>query len=147
MAALGSAESLVQMSGETMSPTVAELFTALAKAQAEIEGAKKDSVNPHLKNKYADLASVWSACRSVLPKHGLCAIQTTAQAGPGGVCVVTTLGHTSGEWIRGEMYMPATKQDAQKFAYRQGVHATEDEAEALCMAFVARKRYATATAA
>lgn len=98
-----------------MSASVKSLFEALSKAQAKIEGAKKDAVNPHLKNRYADLASVWAACRAVLPEFGLCVVQTTRQSGDKGVCVVTMLGHASGEWIRGEMYMPASRPDAQGF--------------------------------
>ena len=37
------------------------LAAALVKAQGQIEGAKKDSKNPHFKSSYADLASVWDA--------------------------------------------------------------------------------------
>jgi hypothetical protein len=104
------------MSDEAMqSESVAALFAALSKVQAVIRGAKKDAVNPHLKNKYADLASVWDACREALVANGFCVVQTGRQSGPAGVCVVTTLGHSSGEWIRGEMYMPAQKPDAQGF--------------------------------
>ncbi len=97
------------------SPTLGALFEALAKAQATIDGAKKESTNPHLKSKYADLASVWAACRSALPANGLCVLQTTRECGSAGVTVVTTLGHRSGEWIRGTLYMPASKPDAQGF--------------------------------
>lgn len=103
------------MSDCEMSPTLGELFAALAAAQGELEGAKKDSVNPHLKNKYADLASIVEASKRVLPKHGLCIAQTNRAHGKEGVCVVTTLGHRSGEWIRGELFLPATKSDAQGF--------------------------------
>ena len=38
-----------------------KLAEALAKAQSEMESAKKDSMNPHFKNKYADIA------RSLMP--------------------------------------------------------------------------------
>ena len=40
-----------------------ELFTALSRAQGEIRPALKDRENPHLRSKYADLGSVWEACR------------------------------------------------------------------------------------
>ena len=49
-----------------------EIFDALSKAQGEMEGAKKDSTNPHFKSKYADLESVVDACRIPFAKHGLC---------------------------------------------------------------------------
>lgn len=85
------------------SPTIGKLASALAKAQAGITGAVKDSANPFFKSKYADLESVWSACRKQLTSNGLSVIQTT-QPTKHGVMLVTTLAHESGEWIRG--YMP-----------------------------------------
>ena len=48
------------------SESIKELATALAKAQGELKHASKDSVNPHFRSKYADLASVWEACREAL---------------------------------------------------------------------------------
>ncbi len=98
-----------------MSPTVGELFKAVSEMQAELEGAKKSAVNPHLKNKYADLADVIAASKAVLAKHKLCVIQTTRNVGDAGPLVVTTLGHASGEWMRGELFLPAAKKDPQGF--------------------------------
>lgn len=95
------------------SETVGKLFEALSKAQSKIEGAKKDSKNPHFGNKYADLASVWDACRKALTEQGLCVVQTFEPAGIEGTVVVTTLGHSSGEWVRSKLYVPLTKRDAQ----------------------------------
>ena len=59
--------------GYTMlkSDTIGELATALAKAQGAIKHAVKDSTNPHFKSSYADLASVWEACRQPLSDNGL----------------------------------------------------------------------------
>ena len=54
-----------------------ELAAALAKAQGEIKGAKKDESNPFYKSKYADLASVWEAIRDPLSKNSLAVIQGT----------------------------------------------------------------------
>ncbi len=101
------------MSGEH-SPTIGALGKALSLAQGAMEGAKKDSENPHFRSKYADLASVWAACRAPLAANGLAVIQTTVPE-QGGVLVVTTLVHESGEWVRGRLFMPAAKQDAQGF--------------------------------
>ena len=56
-------------------PPIAELASALCKAQAQMEGAKKDANNPHFKTNYADLASVWSAIREPLTKNGLSVVQ------------------------------------------------------------------------
>ena len=91
----------------TQSATVSELFAALSSAQGEIEGASKDSINPHFKNKYADLASCWSACRAPLSKHGLAVLQPSRTDGPV-VTVNTIVAHKSGEWIAEEISMTAT---------------------------------------
>ncbi len=97
------------------SPTLGKLAKALASAQAELTDARKDSVNPHFKNRYASLSSVRTALQAVLPKHGLSTVQTTTPHGDAGVCVVTWLLHESGEWLRGELFLPVGKKDAQGF--------------------------------
>jgi hypothetical protein len=84
------------------SETIGALAAALSKAQADITGALKDSSNPFFKSKYADLASCWDACRKQLAANGLSVIQTTRMAEQG-LVLVTTLAHSSGEWIAGEM--------------------------------------------
>ena len=75
-----------------------ELFGALAKAQAEIEGAEKGKVNPAFRSKYADLSSVWEACRSPLSKNGLCVIQQPFTRG-NHAGLRTMLAHSSGQWV------------------------------------------------
>ena len=92
-----------------------ELFTAYAKALPEIEGALKDSLNPHFKNKYADLSSVTNAIKPALAKYGLSFVQISHIA-EGGACVETLIMHTSGESLScGMFYAPATKNDAQGY--------------------------------
>ena len=56
-------------------PPIAELAAALCKAQAQMEGAKKDATNPHFKNRYATLAHILATVRPVLVKHGLALTQ------------------------------------------------------------------------
>lgn len=93
------------------SAQLGELFAAVAKAQGEIEGAKKDSTNPHFKSKYADLASARDAVQGPLSKNGLALIQwpRTVQ---GGVEIETWLGHASGQYMSGTLCMPCSKMDA-----------------------------------
>lgn len=79
-----------------------ELADALAKAQGAIKGASKDTTNPHFKSKYADLASVWDACREPLSKNGLAVIQTGATVNNQYI-MRTRLMHSSGQWIEGEV--------------------------------------------
>ena len=78
-----------------------ELFTAFIKAQKEIKTALKDSKNPHFKSTYADLESVWDACRDALHKHGLGIMQLT-DIDPSGVPVlITRIVHESGQHVEG----------------------------------------------
>lgn len=87
------------------SEQINELMTALAKAQGSMKHASKDNVNPHFKSKYADLASVWEACRGPLSENGLCIVQTLNII-EGQQVLVTTLGHSSGQWIKSQMIVP-----------------------------------------
>ena len=92
-----------------------ELFSAYAKAFPEIEGALKDRINPHLKNKYADLSSVTNAIKPALAKHGLSFVQISHMV-EGGACAETLIMHSSGESMScGKFFAPATKQDAQGY--------------------------------
>ena len=84
------------------SEQINELATALAKAQSEITGAKKDANNPFFKSKYADLSSVWEACRDALTKNGLCVSQMVEQNEHGDV-LCTMLIHSSGQWLSSTM--------------------------------------------
>jgi len=94
------------------SEQINELAAALSKAQSEIQGAKKDCANPFFKSKYADLSSVWDACREPLTKNGLSIIQTTFER-DGGIYLFTTLAHSSGQWIRSELKVIVGKPDIQ----------------------------------
>lgn len=79
------------------SEQINEIATALAKAQGLLSGAIKDSVNPHFKSRYADLASVWEACRAPLSTNGL-SVSQGVSAGDGRVTITTLLAHSSGQW-------------------------------------------------
>jgi len=83
-------------------------MAALAKAQGQMEAASKDSSNPHFKSKYADLSSVWEACRMALSSNSL-AISQVPMTSEGKYLLVTILGHSSGQWIRSEMELPLQK--------------------------------------
>ncbi len=83
------------------SESINELATALAKAQQEIKAAHKDAANPFFKSKYADLASTWDACRDALNKNGLSVAQTISNTIDGHATLITTLMHSSGQWIDG----------------------------------------------
>lgn len=139
------------------STEIAELATALAKAQGEIEGATKDSANPFFKSKYADLASVWDACRKPLSNHGLAVVQSPSVEVPSPdghsamtavaiilprVSVETLLLHSSGQWMK-NIVSALAKEDApqaigscitylRRYALQSvvGVAPEDDDAEA-----------------
>tara|TARA_Y100000310_G_scaffold338657_1_gene428982 strand:+ start:6898 stop:7584 length:687 start_codon:yes stop_codon:yes gene_type:complete len=87
---------------KSMSDEIGELATALAQAQAEIAPAIKDSENPFLKNKFADLNSVCNVVRPAMRKNGLAWPQLLDNI-DGTDYLVTMLLHTSGQWIRSRM--------------------------------------------
>jgi ERF superfamily protein len=96
----------------THSAEVNELAAALAKAQGEIEGAKKDSANPFFKSSYADLASVRAVIRDPLSRNGIAMVQVPFAEGSH-VGVDTMLLHTSGQWIRGALIVTAKDEGPQ----------------------------------
>jgi hypothetical protein len=97
------------------SETIAALASALSKAQASVEGAVKGKVNPAFRTKYADLASVWDACREALTENGLSVIQSPGPVAEGRMEMTTMLLHASGEWVRGSLTIPLGKVDAQAY--------------------------------
>ena len=76
-----------------------QLATALAKAQSQVKSAVRDSLNPFFKSKYADLASIWDACRDALTSNGLSIAQFPGPYENGTASLTTILLHSSGQWI------------------------------------------------
>ena len=70
-----------------------ELFSALAKAQAKIEGVKKGADGYNYK--YADLPSVWDVIRKPLTDNGI-AIHQAVQGANGDLRLVTSIHHKNG---------------------------------------------------
>ena len=105
-----------------------------------IKVALKESTNPHFKSKFANLESVWDACREQLQESKLAVIQTFNIV-DGKSCLDTILLHTSGEWLMGTQLLNEIKQDPQAsasastYARRYGLAAilgiiqTDDDAE------------------
>ena len=95
------------------SESIAKLATALSIVQGKLSHAKKDSANPFFKSKYADLESVWDACRSLLAENGLAVMQFPGEFVDGTMSLNTILTHSSGEFMSYQMSVPVTKPDAQ----------------------------------
>ena len=112
-----------------MSDNIGALAAALAKAQGVMRGAAKDKANPHLKSKYADLASVWDACREPLSANGLAIVQLVQVADDSRVAVETRLLHASGESLSSVCVVPVAQKTAQgvgsaiTYARRYGLSA------------------------
>lgn len=96
----------------THSTEMGLLFEALSKAQGKIENALKDKKNPFFKSSYADLASVWDACREPLSSNGLAIIQTI-EGTKESMCLNTWVGHSSGQWMKSKLPLIVMKSDPQ----------------------------------
>jgi hypothetical protein len=83
------------------SDAINELAAALAKAQGAMGNAPFNKVNPHFKSKYADLASVRDTVTPHLSANGLSLVQVTVPEN-GSLLVVTSLIHSSGQWLSSE---------------------------------------------
>lgn len=122
------------------SDQINEIALALSKAQATVKGAIKDSNNPFFKSQYADLQSVWDACRSALTANELAVVQSAGTDGPM-VRVSTMLVHSSGQWFAddlalkpkddGPQAMGACISYGRRYALAAfvGVYQTDDDAE------------------
>jgi hypothetical protein len=96
------------------SDSIAGLAAALAKAQGQFRAASKDAKNPHYGSKYADLASIWAACREPLSANGLAVMQRVATTASG-VILTTMLVHSSGEWVRDRCEFPVLQKTPQAY--------------------------------
>lgn len=96
------------------SESIATLTKAMIKVQSTMPAAVKNSVNPHLKSRYADLGACWDAARACLHEAGLALIQSTSiDETNNRVVIETILAHESGEWISGQLAMPLQQQTPQ----------------------------------
>lgn len=88
-----------------------EIAKALVQVQIELENPRKDATNPFFKSKYATLeATLNHDTRVILNKHGLVLIQPFNQD-LNQTLVVTTLLHTSGQWISSVIESKGVKDD------------------------------------
>ena len=101
------------------SETLAKLADALAKAQAEMPVVKFNSINPFLKNKYADLGALIETSRPVLQKYGLAVSQLVSGEGDA-VSVETVLLHSSGEFIASKISLPLGEEKGKSSAQVAG---------------------------
>ena len=91
------------------SDQINELSAALAKAQAQMESAKKDT--KAYSYNYSDLASVIAAAKPSLNENGLSFSQLIEESEAGTVKVTTLLLHSSGQFLgsTGSLEIPEMK--------------------------------------
>jgi len=95
---------------EWKSENINDLAKALAKAQAEIKGAKSESKNPFYNSNYADLHTVIESCMPILAKNDLSVVQGHEYCTESnGFYVTTMLMHSSGQWIKSKVRLPLPK--------------------------------------
>lgn len=78
-----------------------ELLKALVSAKQNFGEIKKNCINPHLKNKYADLSSILEAINHALLLNNLFLSQESTLS-ENRIKVITLIFHTSGQWIESE---------------------------------------------
>ena len=88
------------------SDSIIELAKALALAQAEMKPVPMNSINPFLKNRFADLGAMIEASRPVLAKHNLSLSQFPTAGERGDIGITTILMHASGEWLENTITLP-----------------------------------------
>jgi hypothetical protein len=96
----------------SMSDSIDQLAGALAAAQGTFAPVGKNSVNPHFKSRYADLASLIEATRPALHAAGLALVQSPSLQG-GRVIVTSRLIHKSGQWIENSVSLKAAQDTPQ----------------------------------
>lgn len=91
-----------------------ELFTSLIKAQSEFPAIVKNRINPHLKNRYADLGAILEAVIPVLNKNALF-LRQSVTANEAGISVETIITHASGDSISsGQFFIPVGANEKNK---------------------------------
>lgn len=126
------------------SEQLGELFAALAKAQAEMDVALKDSSNPHFNSKFADLKSVVSVSRPALTKNNLCVTQPPVKEEWGAV-LVTILGHSSGQWISSEIEIKPMKKMGKYEKKEDFIPGPDDDPQKIGGFITYMRRYAYAS--
>ena len=95
------------------SESVKNIIPALINVQKSITNVAKNADNPFFKSKYADLPSIIEHSRDLLSDNDLVVVQTN-EPHDIGIVVVTTMYHSSGEWIRGKLRLTPSKNDPQQ---------------------------------
>lgn len=108
-----------------------ELYSALAKAQAEMRPARMNKENRYFKTMYEDFQSVVDASRPALTKYGLSVMHIPVVTDDGAAELKCILAHSSGQYIENKLRMLPTSNDPQALGS--------------CFSFLKRLSYAAIT--
>lgn len=86
-----------------------KIAPALVAAQKTIGPAIKSASNAHFHSRYATLADIWEAAKGPLAANGLFVSQGTENGDEAGFDLVTTILHTSGQWVSDSVRVPMEK--------------------------------------
>lgn len=92
-----------------------ELFSALAKAQAQMKLAQATRKNRYTAEHYADLPEVIHASREALANNNLAVIQQLLPNDDDMMMLHTILTHSSGQWIESQVRLIPIRDDVQAF--------------------------------
>jgi hypothetical protein len=100
------------------SSAIAELFTALSKAQGQFQMADRAGENEAFKrggkaSTYATLAAALEATKEGRAANGLALVQIPSNGAGNNISVTTILGHSSGQWLESTFSVAPLKFDAQ----------------------------------
>jgi hypothetical protein len=132
---------------EMRSKTIGTLAEALAKAQLKFKPIKKQVENAFYttekkKAMYADLAAIIEATQGALAENGLVVIQLPvirpSQKAAG---VQSLLVHTSGEWLKNEVILPATERRKEYDAAGKAEYKDQFNAQSCGKAITYSRRY------
>ena len=90
------------------------MWEAFAKAQSEITPAEFNKINTHFQSSYADLASVWNACKTALNSNGFSIIQRYETSETNGPILITELRYKNGEFISSTFPLKIQKNTVQE---------------------------------
>ena len=95
------------------STEITQLIAALHAASPSLSGVKRDSINPHFKNRYATLEAVIDAAKGPLFDNGIVFTQAPGRMIEGSIELTTMLMHKTGQWMKSTIHIPLSKQDPQ----------------------------------
>lgn len=90
------------------------ISNALMKFQKEVKPIPKSADNPFFHSKYADLSTIMELIKIPLDNSGLLVIQSLSTEA-NIVTVLTTVIHTTGEWVETEVKLPSKELTPQGF--------------------------------